>query len=61
MKIPITRISYEVCGALPDGHNRTPRENDHCECPEGWEGINCNGKCIIEASVFFVIIFTLYL
>ncbi|KAI7905379.1 uncharacterized protein BX663DRAFT_429465, partial [Cokeromyces recurvatus] len=31
-----------LCGSLPDGHNRTPRENDHCECPEGWEGINCN-------------------
>ncbi|KAI7896192.1 uncharacterized protein EV154DRAFT_257931 [Mucor mucedo] len=31
-----------LCGALPDGHNRSPRENDHCDCPEGWEGINCN-------------------
>ena len=35
---------YIVCGALPDGHNRQPRENDHCDCPEGWEGINCNGE-----------------
>ncbi|KAG1113620.1 hypothetical protein G6F42_014414 [Rhizopus arrhizus] len=31
-----------LCGALPDGRNRSPRENDHCDCPEGWEGINCN-------------------
>ncbi|KAI8393321.1 putative ABC transporter [Radiomyces spectabilis] len=31
-----------LCGGLDDGHNRTPRQNDHCDCPEGWEGINCN-------------------
>ncbi|KAI9270313.1 hypothetical protein EDC94DRAFT_512884 [Helicostylum pulchrum] len=31
-----------LCGALPDGNNRSPRENNHCDCPEGWEGINCN-------------------
>lgn len=37
-------IMCPVCGALPDGRNRSPRENDHCDCPEGWEGINCNGK-----------------
>lgn len=35
---------YSVCGGLADGRNRTPREKDHCDCPEGWEGINCNGK-----------------
>ncbi|GAA5807746.1 hypothetical protein MFLAVUS_001122 [Mucor flavus] len=33
-----------LCGALPDGNNRSPRENNHCDCPEGWEGINCNGQ-----------------
>ncbi|KAI8061824.1 uncharacterized protein B0P05DRAFT_477485, partial [Gilbertella persicaria] len=30
------------CGALSDGNKRPPRENNHCDCPEGWEGINCN-------------------
>lgn len=34
-----------VCGGLDDARNRYPRENGTaCECPEGWEGINCNGK-----------------
>lgn len=33
-----------VCGGLADGRNRYPRENDSCDCPEGWEGINCNGN-----------------
>lgn len=33
-----------VCGALSDGNSRLPRQNNHCDCPEGWEGINCNGK-----------------
>lgn len=37
-------ILKKVCGALSDGRNRSPREKDHCDCPEGWEGINCNGK-----------------
>jgi hypothetical protein len=32
-----------VCGALSDGRERDPRQGDHCECPDGWEGINCNG------------------
>jgi hypothetical protein len=39
-----------VCGALSDGRERDPRQGDHCECPEGWEGINCNGRgmsCIL--------------
>ncbi|KAI7883212.1 transporter, ABC superfamily [Lichtheimia hyalospora FSU 10163] len=31
-----------LCGGLADGRNRTPREDDHCDCPKGWEGINCN-------------------
>ncbi|CAM0136040.1 FAD-dependent urate hydroxylase, variant 2 [Umbelopsis sp. WA50703] len=31
-----------LCGALSDGRERDPRQGDHCECPEGWEGINCN-------------------
>lgn len=36
-----------VCGALADGRQRIPREDNHCDCPEGWEGINCNGMCCI--------------
>lgn len=39
--------SITVCGGLADGRNRTPRENNHCECPEGWEGINCNGRNLV--------------
>ncbi|KAI7861733.1 hypothetical protein BDF14DRAFT_1864871 [Spinellus fusiger] len=31
-----------LCGALSDGRHRSPRQGDHCDCPEGWEGINCN-------------------
>ncbi|CAO3671301.1 unnamed protein product [Umbelopsis vinacea] len=31
-----------LCGALSDGRERDPRQGDHCECPDGWEGINCN-------------------
>ncbi|KAI9251063.1 hypothetical protein BY458DRAFT_524198 [Sporodiniella umbellata] len=31
-----------LCGALSDGRNRSPRENNTCDCPDGWEGINCN-------------------
>lgn len=34
--------SEPLCGSLADGKDRTPREGDHCECEEGWEGINCN-------------------
>lgn len=34
--------SVPVCGALADGNKRLPRKGDHCECEEGWEGINCN-------------------
>ncbi|KAH8553328.1 ABC transporter [Umbelopsis sp. PMI_123] len=31
-----------LCGALSDGRERDPRQGNHCDCPEGWEGINCN-------------------
>ncbi|KAG2204428.1 hypothetical protein INT47_005219 [Mucor saturninus] len=32
-----------MCGGLNDGRSRYPRENGTtCDCPEGWEGINCN-------------------
>ncbi|KAI8347182.1 hypothetical protein EDC96DRAFT_427732, partial [Choanephora cucurbitarum] len=32
-----------LCGGLDEGRNRYPRENGTtCDCPEGWEGINCN-------------------
>lgn len=44
-----------VCGALADGRQRIPREDNHCDCPEGWEGINCNGKlrvCIVDYPRF---------
>ena len=36
--------SQPLCGALPDGDNRTPRPADQksCDCKEGWGGINCN-------------------
>ncbi|KAL0143366.1 hypothetical protein V8B55DRAFT_1476875 [Mucor lusitanicus] len=32
-----------LCGGLDEGRNRYPRENGTvCDCPDGWEGINCN-------------------
>ncbi|KAF7189662.1 ABC transporter G family member, partial [Pseudocercospora fuligena] len=35
--------SQPLCGALPDGKDRLPRQgNEPCQCKEGWEGINCN-------------------
>ena len=34
--------SAPLCGSLADGKDRTPREGQHCDCKEGWEGINCN-------------------
>lgn len=42
--ILITRVYVSVCGGLDEGRNRYPRENGTvCDCPDGWEGINCNG------------------
>ncbi|KAI9318514.1 hypothetical protein BX666DRAFT_1855871 [Dichotomocladium elegans] len=37
-----------LCGALSEGRNREPREGDHCDCFEGWEGINCN-VCTLDS------------
>jgi ABC-type multidrug transport system ATPase subunit len=34
--------SQPLCGSLPEGKDRSPREGKECECHEGWEGINCN-------------------
>jgi ABC-type multidrug transport system ATPase subunit len=34
--------SQPLCGSLPEGKDRLPREGKECECAEGWEGINCN-------------------
>jgi ABC-type multidrug transport system ATPase subunit/ABC-type multidrug transport system permease subunit len=34
--------SQPLCGSLPEGKDRLPREGKECECHEGWEGINCN-------------------
>jgi hypothetical protein len=35
--------SEPLCGALPDGRNRSPRGKEkECQCKEGWTGINCN-------------------
>ncbi len=31
-----------VCGSLARGKDRPMRSGDHCECDEGWAGINCN-------------------
>ncbi|CAO0792155.1 unnamed protein product [Mucor circinelloides] len=32
-----------LCGGLDEGRSRYPRENGTvCDCPDGWEGINCN-------------------
>jgi hypothetical protein len=49
-----------VCGGLADGRNRFPRENDTCDCPEGWEGINCNGN-ILKKEGFFYSFFAFFL
>lgn len=36
--------SQPLCGSLADGQDRAPRAPDqkYCDCPAGWEGINCN-------------------
>ena len=34
--------SEPLCGSLADGKNRSPRQDDRCECKDGWEGVNCN-------------------
>ncbi|KIV94382.1 hypothetical protein PV10_02154 [Exophiala mesophila] len=34
--------SEPLCGSLADGKNRSPRQGDHCDCKDGWEGVNCN-------------------
>ncbi|KAF2863333.1 hypothetical protein K470DRAFT_211043 [Piedraia hortae CBS 480.64] len=31
-----------LCGSLPEGKDRLPRQGKECECKEGWDGINCN-------------------
>ncbi len=33
----------QVCGSLADGNRRLPRTSRHCNCTEGWGGVNCNG------------------
>ena len=35
--------SIIVCGSLADDERDRPmRQDDYCECKEGWAGINCN-------------------
>ncbi|KAF2196294.1 hypothetical protein GQ43DRAFT_383655 [Delitschia confertaspora ATCC 74209] len=34
--------SQPLCGSLPEGRDRAPRNGNSCKCKEGWEGINCN-------------------
>ncbi|EAS29262.3 ABC transporter [Coccidioides immitis RS] len=34
--------SEPLCGSLPDGKDRTPRQDKYCKCKDGWSGINCN-------------------
>ena len=34
--------SEPLCGSLADGTDRSPRQDQYCDCKEGWEGINCN-------------------
>ncbi|KAK9477401.1 hypothetical protein V1514DRAFT_309256 [Lipomyces japonicus] len=31
-----------LCGSLPSGKDRMPRQGDSCDCDDGWESINCN-------------------
>ncbi|KAF2402889.1 hypothetical protein EJ06DRAFT_580110 [Trichodelitschia bisporula] len=31
-----------LCGSLPGGRDRVPRNGPECECEDGWGGINCN-------------------
>ncbi|KAL4891743.1 hypothetical protein BDV59DRAFT_181660 [Aspergillus ambiguus] len=31
-----------LCGSLADGHERSPRQGQTCQCHDGWTGINCN-------------------
>jgi hypothetical protein len=31
-----------VCGSLGAGKNRPMRQDQYCQCDEGWTGINCN-------------------
>ena len=37
-----------VCGSLADGADRHVRQGAHCECADGWSGINCN-LCEVDA------------
>lgn len=46
---------FLVCGALSDGRDRVPRENNHCDCPDGWEGINCNGKIVYKSRFWYAL------
>ncbi|KAL8941142.1 MAG: hypothetical protein Q9216_002407 [Gyalolechia sp. 2 TL-2023] len=34
--------SKPLCGSLAQGKDRPMREGDHCDCEDGWGGINCN-------------------
>jgi hypothetical protein len=34
--------SLPLCNSLADGKDRAPRDGQHCDCKDGWEGINCN-------------------
>ena len=34
--------SKPLCGSPAQKENRPLREGNHCDCEEGWEGINCN-------------------
>ena len=42
------------CDSLADGDKRRLREEGkHCECKDGWTGINCNGAQLLPCPAVF--------